>query len=75
MSTTVTMDTLHGEQLAQQLWALETRLVRDHEELSAETIHDCIERERARFSHARILSYVPVLVERAVRPKLKGART
>jgi hypothetical protein len=66
-----TMDELHGEQLAQQLRDLERRLVHDHENLSAKAVHECVERERARFANARIFGFIPVLVERAVRPKLR----
>jgi hypothetical protein len=71
MSNAVTMDELHGEQLDQQLRDLEQRLARDHTNLSAKVVHECVEQERARFAGARIFSYIPVLVERAVRSKLR----
>jgi hypothetical protein len=71
MSNAVTIDELHGEQVGQQLRDLERRLARDHANLSAKAVHECVEQECARFAGARIFSYIPVLVERAVRPKLR----
>jgi len=74
MPDSVTMDDLHGEQLGQQLRALENKLARDHADVPAEKVHECVERERARFAGARILSFIPMLVERAVRPQLRRLR-
>ncbi|AXB49122.1 three-helix bundle dimerization domain-containing protein [Amycolatopsis albispora] len=65
------MDDLHGEQLSEQLRALEERLARDYSDVPPRTVHRCVEQEAGRFSGARVLSFIPVLVERAVRPKLE----
>ncbi|MGC7095445.1 MULTISPECIES: three-helix bundle dimerization domain-containing protein [unclassified Amycolatopsis] len=65
------MDDLHGEQLSEQLRALEERLARDYADVPPRTVHRCVEQEVGRFAGARVLSFIPVLVERAVRPKLE----
>ncbi|MEV6901757.1 three-helix bundle dimerization domain-containing protein [Amycolatopsis sp. NPDC051372] len=52
---------------------LEDRLTRDFATVGAESVHDLVERERARFNHAPIQAFVPILVERAVRAAL-GSR-
>jgi hypothetical protein len=65
------MDDLHGKQLEQQLRELGDRLVRDHGDVPATTVHDWVQQEQARFANARVHSFIPVLVERAVRSKLR----
>ena len=71
MSSGPAMDDFHGRQLEQQLRELEDRLVRDYGDVPAMTVHDWVQREQARFASARVHSFIPVLVERAVRAKLR----
>jgi hypothetical protein len=53
--------------LDDQMRLLEARLVREHHELPPQTVHDRVEHARARFADARVRTFVPILVERAVR--------
>jgi len=46
---------------------LENRLAQDYALVGTPAVHELVEKERARFAHARIHVYVPILVERAVR--------
>jgi hypothetical protein len=73
MATETTMDQLHREQLGQQIRDLEARLAHDYVDVSKTTVRDCVAQELSRFAQARVLSFIPVLVERAVRPKLRLA--
>ncbi|WP_326834594.1 hypothetical protein VSH64_06660 [Amycolatopsis rhabdoformis] len=52
---------------------LEERLTRDFASAGAASVHELVERERARFSEAPIQAFVPILVERAVRATLAAA--
>ncbi|WP_239153953.1 three-helix bundle dimerization domain-containing protein [Amycolatopsis sp. FDAARGOS 1241] len=49
---------------------LEARLSSDFAAVGAASVHELVERERARFREARIQAFVPILVERAVRAAL-----
>ncbi|WAL63228.1 hypothetical protein ORV05_19560 [Amycolatopsis cynarae] len=52
-----------------QFHAVERRLVRELR-LPAEKVHELVAAERARFADARVQTFVPILVERAVRTHL-----
>jgi hypothetical protein len=65
--STPTLDTIASEQLDLQLSVVEDRLARDY---GRESVHELVERERARFDDASIHVFVPILVERAVRETL-----
>jgi hypothetical protein len=67
-----TMDAMASEQLDTQLAELEGRLTHDYDKVGRSSVHDLVQRERARFEGARIHVYVPILVERAVRTTLAG---
>jgi hypothetical protein len=71
MSSGAAMDDLHGKQLEQQLRDVEHRLVRDHGDVPVKAVHDWVQQEQARFANARVHSFISVLVERAVRSKLR----
>lgn len=58
-------------QVDEQLRELEARLTREHEEMSPAVVHEWVERARARFRGARVLAFVPILVERAVLTRLR----
>ncbi|MEV4598353.1 hypothetical protein AB0K15_13175 [Amycolatopsis sp. NPDC049253] len=66
-----TMDSIASEQLDTQFTHLENRLARNFTALDSSVVRDQIARERSRFAHARIHAYLPILVERATRPKLE----
>lgn len=51
---------------------LESRLVREHEEVPPSLVHEWVERANARFSGARVRDFVPLLVERAVRASARS---
>jgi hypothetical protein len=68
-----TLDAMASEQVNAQFVQLEGRLTRDYAAVGAPSVHDLVERERARFADARIHVFVPILVERAVRAVLVGA--
>jgi hypothetical protein len=50
-------------------------LVRDHGDVPVKAVHDWVQQEQARFANARVHSFIPVLVERAVRSKVAAAGT
>lgn len=52
---------------------LESGLVLEKPTVPPAVIHDWVEREHARFANARVRSFVPILVERAVRARLRAA--
>lgn len=62
------------QQVDQHLHALERRLVREHEHVPAAVLHEWIHDIRARFTGARVHAFVPILVERRVRARLRAAR-
>jgi hypothetical protein len=68
-----TLDALASAQLDTQLAQVEDRLSRDYASATSDSVHELVEQERARFAHARIHVYVPILVERAVRETLTGS--
>jgi hypothetical protein len=68
-----TLGSLASEQLTMQLAEVEDRLTHDYDEVGTLSVHNLVERERARFADARIHVYVPILVERAVRTSLAGS--
>lgn len=72
--TTQTLDTIPSEQLDFQLHVVEDRLRQDYASLDRTKAHALVERERDRFTGARIHAFVPILVERAVRESLGHAR-
>ncbi|HEY2099471.1 MAG: hypothetical protein QOC67_4311 [Pseudonocardiales bacterium] len=60
-------------QIQQQLEDVEARLVARYGQqptVSEEYVRTTVEREAERFSHARVRTYVPILVERAARHDL-----
>ncbi|MFD2398318.1 three-helix bundle dimerization domain-containing protein [Prauserella oleivorans] len=64
--------TVAHARLDQQIQALETRLAREQRRVPASVIHDRVRQERARFANARVLTFVPILVERAVRAGIRS---
>jgi hypothetical protein len=54
-------------QVDERIRRLESRLVREHDEVPPSLVHEWIERASARFGDARVRDFVPLLVERAVR--------
>ncbi|NKQ58542.1 HDIG domain-containing protein [Amycolatopsis sp. K13G38] len=56
-----------------QLWQVEQRLVRDHDELPPELVRHEVARARALFTSARITTFVPILVERTARRRLSDS--
>jgi hypothetical protein len=72
----MTATTIHGarqdaerRQLAEQLEAVRARLIAEfsHGRTSDDTVNDMFERISNRFDNARVRTFVPILVERAVR--------
>nr|WP_245959846.1 HD domain-containing protein [Prauserella flavalba] len=63
---------LRQSQVEQQIRDLEARLVREQDRVPAQVVHDWVERARARFARARVLTFVPILVERAVRAEFRA---
>ncbi|MFE0020987.1 three-helix bundle dimerization domain-containing protein [Amycolatopsis sp. NPDC059021] len=61
---------LTNAQIDEQIEQLEGRLAREHDRIPPGLIHRVVEYARSRFAHARILRFVPVLVERRVRAQL-----
>ncbi|HWN35845.1 MAG TPA: hypothetical protein VNP03_24050 [Pseudonocardia sp.] len=62
-------------QVEQQLNDVEARLMAHygrHSGITAQRVRATVEREAARFEHARVRTFVPILVERAVRHDLDG---
>ncbi|MEW2500689.1 MULTISPECIES: three-helix bundle dimerization domain-containing protein [unclassified Amycolatopsis] len=70
--STQTLGALAPEQPDAHFGHLEDRLSRDFATVGAESVHDLVERERARFTGAPVQAFVPILVERAVRAVLAG---
>ncbi|WIX77485.1 hypothetical protein QRX50_39765 [Amycolatopsis carbonis] len=68
--STQTLGALAPEQPDTPFGHLEDRLSRDFAAIGAESVHDFVQRERARFTDAPIQAFVPILVERAVRAAL-----
>jgi hypothetical protein len=59
--------------LTQQLHEVESRLLERYahrDELPEDQVRRTFEAVQARFTHARVRTYVPILVERAVRAEL-----
>ncbi|MBK1783392.1 three-helix bundle dimerization domain-containing protein [Prauserella cavernicola] len=56
----------------QQVRDLEARLVREQDRVPAGVVHTWVERALARFAQARVHTFVPILVERAVRAELRA---
>lgn len=61
------------QQVDQHLRDLELRLVREHDHVPAAVLHEWIHDVRANFAGARVNSFVPILVERRVRARLRAA--
>jgi hypothetical protein len=57
-------------ELDRKIAELETRLVREFGANRRTTVHRVVDQERHRFDHARIHTFVPILVERSVRSRL-----
>lgn len=57
---------------AQQTAALVERLVERFPTASADEIRGLVEEERSRLEGSRVRDYVPVLIEHAVRDRLRG---
>ena len=74
MTTNPTLETLANQhdQVQSQLDDLTTRLAHDYRNTAPETVRTYVRNESARFSDARVQAFVPVLVERAVRNRLRG---
>jgi hypothetical protein len=69
-------DVVEDRQCEQQLAAARSRLVADLAEggAAADIVTDSFERNSRRFADARVRSFVPILVERAVRAELADGR-
>ena len=62
-------------QVSTQLRDVESRLVSYYaarDTHSAERVRDAVATNRDRFAHARVRTFVPILVERAARAELDG---
>ncbi|MGH3879416.1 MAG: three-helix bundle dimerization domain-containing protein [Actinophytocola sp.] len=64
---TGTLETLAGVELARQMAALKHRLGAEYDRGTVDILVDA---ECARFAGARVLTFVPILVERSVRARL-----
>jgi putative nucleotidyltransferase with HDIG domain len=64
---TTTLAAVRRRQVDEQLRRLESRLIREHDEVPPSLVHEWTERARARLVGARVQEFVPLLVERAVR--------
>ena len=69
MTTTPAMDDLTADEHLRYA-KLERRLVDDYGDAARAVVHHAVERERDRFTDARVHAFVPVLVERSVRARL-----
>lgn len=72
VSTTRT-GTVPRRRLDVQIKRLEARLVREQEQVPPTVLHEWVERACARFAGARVLDFVPILVERAVRARVQAS--
>jgi len=61
-------------QWSRELQNLRQDLHADFGELSADTIDHCLASEVIRFDGCRITSFVPILIEKNVRARLRGIR-
>jgi hypothetical protein len=59
-----------SDQLRSQLDELTGRLARDYADVETDTVRSYVRAESDRFVDARVRSFIPVLVERAVRDRL-----
>ncbi|GAB3577800.1 hypothetical protein GCM10027445_44070 [Amycolatopsis endophytica] len=57
--------------VGQQLRRLEARLSGEHEEHPPEVVHSFVDEALSRFTGARVSAFVPILVERRVRARMK----
>ncbi|MFC4079563.1 three-helix bundle dimerization domain-containing protein [Amycolatopsis samaneae] len=64
------VDDLDDTQIEERIQQLEQRLAREHDRMPSGLVHRMVEYARARFAHARIRRFVPILVERTVRAHL-----
>ncbi|MDX8033364.1 HD domain-containing protein [Lentzea sp. BCCO 10_0856] len=68
----LTTTDVRRRQVDERIRRLESRLVREHDEVPPSLVHEWIERASARFGDARVRDFVPLLVERAVRASVLG---
>src|SRR5881275_3347356 len=61
-------------QWSPQLRALRQQLHEDFDELAADTIDHCLASEVIRFDGCRITAFVPILIEKNVRARLRAIR-
>ncbi|WP_236791121.1 three-helix bundle dimerization domain-containing protein [Amycolatopsis sp. GM8] len=66
-----TAEAAHGKHVDEMIERLEARLRAEQDQVSPTVLHDWIEHARARFAQARIVSFVPIFVERLVRAQLQ----
>jgi hypothetical protein len=64
-----TLDGLAGTELEKHLAALTAKL--DSEYPTSDNVHQVIDEERQRFADARIHSFLPILIERSARSRLR----
>jgi len=67
IAMTGTLETLASTELVRQMAALKLRLGAEYDR---DTVDFLVDEECARFAGARVLTYVPILVERSVRARL-----
>lgn len=66
-----TLEAVRESFVDEQIRRLEARLLLEQDQVSPNVLHGWVERARARFADARVVSFVPILVERLVRAQLK----
>jgi hypothetical protein len=69
------MESLEDRQVAQQLDAVEARLIeryREQEGVGEDRVRHTIDVVRSRFEGAAVRSFLPILIERAVASELTG---
>ena len=64
---TGTLETSVSSELARQMSALKRKLAAEYD---LDTVDHLVDAECARFADARVLTFVPILVERSVRARL-----
>jgi hypothetical protein len=69
-----TVEAVRGQSFVdEQIRRLEARLLLEQDEVPPTVLRGWVERARPRFADARVVSFVPILVERLVRAQLKSA--
>ncbi|HJQ48874.1 MAG TPA: HDIG domain-containing protein [Amycolatopsis sp.] len=70
MTVATSWTALQQAHVDEQIALLEARLGNEHNHLPLSAVHECVQQARARFEHARVLTFLPILIERAARAAL-----